>query len=148
MDVLTVPTKSFPGLTRNKGQPAAASTASRAAGFSQRPLADRLRLTVRAQESCGRGRCLVGGADGGFGAGRVVGARPSTPPCSSTPQRLSVCVCGPGQDDRAWHVAGGSLARSWWVEAVGVEGPGPRPPVPTRHGLHTMGTGFFVPHYL
>lgn len=69
MDVLTVPTKSFPGLTRNKGQPAAASTASRAAGFSQRPLADRLRLTVRAQESCGRGRCLVGGADGGFGGG-------------------------------------------------------------------------------
>lgn len=64
------------------------------------------------------------------------------------PRRDSACVCGPGQDDRAWHVAGGSLARSWWVEAVGVEGPGPRPPVPTTHSLHTMGTGFFVPHYL
>lgn len=64
------------------------------------------------------------------------------------PRRDSACVCGPGQDDRAWHVAGGSLARSWWMEAVGVEGPGPRPPVPTTHGLHTMGTGFFVPHYL
>lgn len=90
--VLTAaPTESFPGLTRNKGQPATASATSHAAGLCQGPLAERLRLTVRAQESCGRGRCLVGGADAGFRAGRVVGAQP-TPPETQ-------CLCGPGQDD-------------------------------------------------